>query len=55
MAGDTSSLWNALYGIRLQELKTLFDTFDKDGNGTLSFDEFLEGLRVSGITRTSVD
>ena len=30
-----------------QEIKALFSRFDKDGNGTLSFDEFLEALRVS--------
>ena len=30
----------------LQEIKALFARFDKDGNGTISFDEFLENLRV---------
>ena len=30
----------------LQEAKELFKRFDKDGNGTISFNEFLESLRV---------
>lgn len=29
-----------------QEAKELFKRFDKDGSGTISFDEFLEQLRV---------
>ena len=34
-------------GIRLlQDTKTLFQLFDRDGNGRVSFDEFLEKLRV---------
>ena len=28
------------------ELQTIFDTIDRDGSGTLDFDEFLENLRV---------
>lgn len=31
----------------MQEIKAMFDQFDKDHNGTLSFDEFLVALRVS--------
>lgn len=30
-----------------QEIKELFDRFDKDGNGKISFDEFLVPIRVS--------
>jgi hypothetical protein len=30
----------------IQEAKELFKRFDKDGNGTISFNEFLENLRV---------
>ena len=30
----------------MQEAKELFKKFDKDGNGTISFNEFLENLRV---------
>ena len=32
----------------MQEAKELFKQFDKDGNGTISFNEFLESLRVRG-------
>ena len=32
----------------VQEAKELFKRFDKDGNGTISFNEFLESLRVRG-------
>ena len=32
----------------VQEAKELFKRFDKDGNGTISFNEFLENLRVRG-------
>ena len=28
------------------ELQTIFETIDRDGSGTLDFDEFLENLRV---------
>ena len=38
----------------LQEAKEMFDRFDKDGNGTLSFDEFLQALRVSLLAVFSV-
>ena len=31
----------------LQEVKQMFDAFDKDKSGTLDFDEFLIALRVS--------
>ena len=31
----------------MQVIKELFKRFDKDGNGTISFDEFLKSLRVS--------
>ena len=31
----------------LQEARSMFSRFDKDGNGTISFDEFLQSLRVS--------
>ena len=33
----------------LQEAKAIFEKFDKDGNGTLSFDEFLTELRVNCV------
>ena len=35
------------YGLSIEEseAKALFARFDKDGNGTVSFDEFLENLR----------
>ena len=32
--------------MRLQQTKALFAQFDKDGSGTISLNEFLEGLRV---------
>ena len=31
----------------LQEVKEIFEAFDKDHNGALDFDEFLISLRVS--------
>ena len=31
----------------LQEAKAMFTEFDKDGSGTISFEEFLQKLRVS--------
>ena len=33
--------------LSLQEAKAMFTDFDKDGNGTISFEEFLQKLRVS--------
>lgn len=30
-----------------EELKTVFDAFDKDGNGYMNYDEFLAAVRVS--------
>ena len=40
----------------IQEARELFKRFDKDGNGTISFNEFLESLRVrrGGKERESV-
>ena len=35
----------------LKEIKDLFQVFDKDGNGTIDFDEFLVKLRVSYSSR----
>jgi Ca2+-binding EF-hand superfamily protein len=32
-----------------QEVKNVFEAFDKDGSGNLDFDEFLVTLRVSRI------
>jgi Ca2+-binding EF-hand superfamily protein len=32
-----------------QEVKNVFDAFDKDGSGNLDFDEFLVTLRVSSM------
>lgn len=36
------------YGVHLKddELRTLFNAFDKDGSGQISFDEFLVRIRV---------
>jgi len=36
------------YGMSLtrEELKELFQRFDKDGSGTIDFDELLENIRV---------
>ena len=41
-----------MYGLFtfLQDLKEMFERFDRDGNGSISFDEFLEKLRVSGVS-----
>jgi hypothetical protein len=33
--------------LSFQEAREMFNTFDKDRSGTLSFDEFLQALRVS--------
>lgn len=30
-----------------EECKSLFDSFDKDGNGYLDLDEFIQAMRVS--------
>ena len=37
------------YGLNYskEEIKDIFDRFDKDHSGTLDFDEFLENLTVS--------
>ena len=35
--------------IALQVIKALFSRFDKDGNGSINLDEFLETLRVSKL------
>ena len=39
------------YGLHLDKLEEeeLFNIFDKDGSGTIDFDEFLVRLRVSYI------
>ena len=37
----------------LQEVKELFQKFDRDGNGQLDFDEFLRALRVNFIWKIS--
>ena len=38
------------YGVNMNKSETdeLFQYFDKDGSGSISFDEFLVALRVSG-------
>jgi Ca2+-binding EF-hand superfamily protein len=33
-------------GYSKDECQQLFNKFDKDGSGSISFDEFLEGIRV---------
>lgn len=33
-------------GLDMDEIKALFDKFDRDGSGTIDFDEFLRNLRV---------
>jgi Ca2+-binding EF-hand superfamily protein len=33
-------------GFTKDELQELFNKFDKDNSGSLSFDEFLQGIRV---------
>ena len=37
------------YGLLMEDdvIKTLFEQLDKDGSGSLDFDEFLKALRVS--------
>jgi len=37
------------YGVlmELDQIQTLFNELDKDGSGTVDFDEFLKALRVS--------
>eukprot|EP00330_Aristerostoma_sp_ATCC50986_P011951 CAMPEP_0114576602 /NCGR_PEP_ID=MMETSP0125-20121206/1338_1 /TAXON_ID=485358 ORGANISM="Aristerostoma sp., Strain ATCC 50986" /NCGR_SAMPLE_ID=MMETSP0125 /ASSEMBLY_ACC=CAM_ASM_000245 /LENGTH=121 /DNA_ID=CAMNT_0001765229 /DNA_START=47 /DNA_END=413 /DNA_ORIENTATION=+ len=39
------------YGVDItkQEANALFGLFDKDGDGTINYDEFLIGVRVSGV------
>lgn len=32
-----------------ENMKELFEQFDKNGNGTIDFDEFLEKLRVGNM------
>ena len=34
-------------GVSDAELKQMFDMFDRDGNGTISYNEFLRQMRVS--------
>ncbi|RYG58702.1 hypothetical protein EON64_21030 [archaeon] len=34
----------------IQDIMSLFRHFDMDGNGSLDFEEFLQGLRVSCCT-----
>ena len=37
------------YGLDIEdgEVRTMFTSFDRDGGGTIDFDEFLVSLRVS--------
>ena len=40
-------LINGMPFVNLQEVKEIFEAFDKDGSKQLDFDEFLIALRVS--------
>lgn len=44
------------YGVELEkdDIKSMFNLFDKDGNGTIDFDEFLQSLRVSLLKQQEV-
>ena len=35
----------------VQDLKAMFQKFDKDGSGKISFDEFLQALRVGSFSQ----
>ena len=43
----TETVANTGLKLKTSELKQMFATFDKDGNGSINIDEFLLGLRVS--------
>lgn len=43
----TVQCMHATFTHSLQDARAMFQQFDKDGNGTISFDEFLMALRVS--------
>ena len=39
------------FNLSVEEAQHLLNHFDRDGNGTVSYDEFLRALKVSNITR----
>ena len=42
-----------MYMFYLKQIKSLFARMDKDKNGTISFNEFLEKLRVSSLIHST--
>ena len=50
----TETVANTGLKLKTSELKQMFATFDKDGNGSINIDEFLLGLRVT-ITLSRIE
>jgi Ca2+-binding EF-hand superfamily protein len=44
----TKAMRETNLGLSQDEINALFQYFDSDGNGSIDFEEFLQGVRVSG-------